>query len=51
MASDRLGRRKRAGPIGLMLHDTMAFSVEGTPLGLIDVQCWARDEADVWKTP
>lgn len=31
------------GVIGLMVHDTLAFSVAGTPLGLIDVQCWARD--------
>jgi len=31
------------GPIGLILHDTMAFSLEGTPLGLLDVQCWGRD--------
>jgi hypothetical protein len=28
---------------GLMVHDTMAFSPAGLPLGLIDVQCWARD--------
>ena len=28
---------------GLMVHDTMAFSPQGTPLGLLDVQCWARD--------
>lgn len=27
--------------IGLMVHDTMAFNREGTPLGLVDVQCWA----------
>jgi hypothetical protein len=33
----------KAGAMGLIVHDTMAFSVEGTPLGLIDVQCWARD--------
>jgi len=40
-----------AGPInnskdrarGLLMHDTMAFTTEGTPLGLLDVQCWARD--------
>ncbi len=32
--------------IGLLLHDTMAFTPEGTPLGLLDVQCWARDEAE-----
>ena len=31
------------GATGLIVHDTMAFSVEGTPLGLMDVQCWARD--------
>jgi hypothetical protein len=31
------------GIIGLMVHDTLSFSVEGTPLGLLDVQCWARD--------
>ena len=31
--------------VGLLLHDTMAFTPEGTPLGLLDVQCWARDEA------
>lgn len=31
------------GIIGLMVHDTLAFSVQGTPLGLIDVQWWARD--------
>lgn len=27
--------------IGLIVHDTMTFNAEGTPLGLIDVQCWA----------
>ena len=29
--------------VGLLMHDTMAFTPEGTPLGLLDVQCWARD--------
>lgn len=28
---------------GLEVHDTMAFTPEGVPLGLLDVQCWARD--------
>ena len=32
------------GPIGLMMHDTLAITPEGTPLGLLDVQCWARPE-------
>lgn len=29
--------------VGLLLHDTLAFSEEGTPLGILDAQCWARD--------
>ena len=37
------------GLVGLVLHDTMAFTPEGTPLGLLDVQCWARDPNDVGK--
>jgi hypothetical protein len=34
---------KSNGNLGLQLHDTMAFTPEGVPLGLIDIQCWARD--------
>ena len=26
-----------------MMHDTMAFTVDGLPLGLVDVQAWSRD--------
>jgi hypothetical protein len=37
-----IGYRRDRG-LGLMLHETLAFSVQGTPLGLVDVQCWARD--------
>jgi hypothetical protein len=29
--------------IGLHLHDTMAFDPLGTPLGLVDIQVWARE--------
>jgi hypothetical protein len=36
--------------VGLELHDTMAFTPEGTPLGLLDVQCWARDPDDLGKS-
>jgi hypothetical protein len=43
-----IGYRKDRG-MGLMLHDTMAFNREGTPLGLLDVQCWARDGGDFGK--
>jgi len=37
------------GAMGLIMHDTMGFSVEGTPLGLMDVQCWARDHQTFGK--
>ena len=32
----------RKGSLGLLMHDTMAFDPSGTPLGLVDVQCWVR---------
>lgn len=35
--------------IGLILHDTMVFNPQGTPLGLLDAQCWARDGDDRGK--
>jgi hypothetical protein len=43
-----IGYNKDRG-IGLLLHDTMAFNREATPLGLLDVQCWARDGAHFGK--
>jgi hypothetical protein len=39
----------RTEAIGLLLHDTMAFSEQGTPLGILDAQCWARDPEDRGK--
>jgi hypothetical protein len=36
--------------VGLLLHDTMAFTEDGTPLGLLDAQCWARDPKDKGKS-
>lgn len=38
---------KGKGGLGLLLHDTLAFTPEGTPLGVLDAQCWARDPAYV----
>lgn len=35
--------------VGLLLHDTLAFSEEGTPLGVLDAQCWARDPNEKGK--
>lgn len=36
-------------PVGLMVHDTMLFNKQGTPLGLLDVQCWVRDPKEFGK--
>ena len=36
--------------IGLILHDTLAFTVNGTPLGILDAQCWARDPEEKGKS-
>jgi Domain of unknown function (DUF4338)/Transposase DNA-binding/Transposase Tn5 dimerisation domain len=33
----------KEGMIGMLVHDTMAYNGQGTPLGLVDVQCWTRD--------
>lgn len=35
--------------VGLILHDTLAFTEDGTPLGMLDAQCWARDPQDKGK--
>jgi len=40
---------KKDNGIGLIVHDTMAFTEEGTPLGLVDVQCWVRDPEDAGR--
>jgi hypothetical protein len=37
------------GPQGIMMHDTMAFTADGLPLGLIDAQVWARDPKEIGK--
>ncbi|MDN5850945.1 MAG: IS4 family transposase, partial [Nitrococcus sp.] len=34
---------------GLELHCTLAFTPTGVPLGLLHVQCWARDPEDFGK--
>jgi hypothetical protein len=35
--------------LGLLLHDTLAFTPEGTPLGVVQAQCWARDPKQMGK--
>jgi hypothetical protein len=34
---------KANGPQGLHVHNTLAFATDGTPLGILDVDCWRRD--------
>lgn len=51
-ATERLGpiSSESAGKVvGLLVHGTLAFTPAGTPLGLLDVQCWARDPAQFGK--
>jgi len=50
-ATENLGNisSRKDGSLGLLVHDTMAFNLEGTPLGLINVQCWARNPEDFGK--
>lgn len=43
-----IGSRKE-GAIGLLMHDTMAFNTDGVPLGLLDVQSWARAPEEFGK--
>ena len=35
---------------GIMLHSTLAVTPEGTPVGLLDQQLWARDPATLGKS-
>lgn len=35
--------------VGLMVHDTMAFTPDGMPLGLLNVQCWGRNPEQAGK--
>jgi len=39
------------GAQGLRLHDTVAFTPEGIPLGVIDAECWAREEPEPGPKP
>lgn len=50
-ATENLGpiSTQKDSVIGLLLHDTMAFNEEGTPVGLLDAQCRARNPDDFGK--
>lgn len=38
-----IGTKLEGGPIGLMLHNSHAFTPQGVPLGVVSADCWARD--------
>jgi hypothetical protein len=38
------------GAQGILMHGTMAYTTQGTALGLVDVQVWARDPKDFGKS-
>ena len=35
------------GAVGMLVHSTLAFNLAGTPLGLLQVQCWVRDPEEL----
>ena len=37
------------GPQGLMVHSALAFRPDGLPLGVLDIECWARDPSEFGK--
>jgi len=37
------------GAQGILLHDTMAYTPQGTAMGLVDIQVWARDPKQFGK--
>jgi hypothetical protein len=44
-----IGSKSKDQSLGLVVHGTMAFTPSGLPLGLIDLQSWARDPEDFGK--
>jgi hypothetical protein len=40
---------KADGAVGLEVHDTLALTPDGVPLGLLDVQVWARERGEFGK--
>jgi len=38
-----IGTKVEGGPIGLILHNSHAFTPDGVPLGVVSAEAWARD--------
>ena len=50
LATEGLGSlSNEKGNLGLMMHDTIAITPEGIPLGALDVQIWSRDPKEHGK--
>lgn len=45
-----IGTKSHDKALGLLVHGTMAFTPSGLPLGLIELQSWARDPEDRGKS-
>ncbi len=41
-----IGSKREGGPVGLVLHNSHAFTPDGVPLGVVSAECWARDPAE-----
>ena len=41
-----IGSKQEGGPVGLVLHNSHAFTADGVPLGVVSAECWARDPAE-----
>jgi len=50
-ATEQLGPigSQAEGAVGMLVHSTLAFNLAGTPLGLLEVQCWVRDPEEFGK--
>jgi hypothetical protein len=46
-----IGNKVEGGPVGLVLHNSHAFTPEGVPLGVVSAACWARDPARTADPP
>lgn len=44
------GTKSHDKALGLLVHGTMAFTPSGLPLGLIELQSWARDPKEMGKS-
>ena len=49
-ATQGLGALSQKETLGMLIHPTLAATLEGTPLGLADLQIWTRPQEDFGKS-